>query len=240
MFRIDDPTAVGVLPTPAAPGTQGYFSPGDPGAAEEATIVTADFLNMVMLELINVLVAAGITPSKTTYDQLTTAINALIADAISGIAVPDASETVKGILELATQGESDAGADDLRAVTSLKAKTTLLGVARTFTAPQRATLVSRAFAASFTPNLGTDQDIEIGDLTADITVNNPTGGAVGQAGVMKFAQDGTGNRNWAWGTYYDFGVDGLPDPNFGADQVTYVQYYISALSAGGIRCTVLT
>ena len=34
--------------------------------------------------------------------------------------VPDASETVKGILELATQAETDAGTDDLRAVTPLK------------------------------------------------------------------------------------------------------------------------
>ena len=34
--------------------------------------------------------------------------------------VPDASETVKGILELATQAETDAGTDDTRAVTPLK------------------------------------------------------------------------------------------------------------------------
>jgi len=38
----------------------------------------------------------------------------------AGGAVPDASETVKGILELATQAETDAGIDDLRAVTPLK------------------------------------------------------------------------------------------------------------------------
>lgn len=35
-------------------------------------------------------------------------------------AVPDASETVKGKIELATQAETNAGADDLRAVTPLK------------------------------------------------------------------------------------------------------------------------
>jgi len=39
--------------------------------------------------------------------------------------VPDASETTKGILELATQVETDAGVDDLRAVTPLKLATNL-------------------------------------------------------------------------------------------------------------------
>ncbi|MGL4751460.1 MAG: hypothetical protein ACRCXB_03410 [Aeromonadaceae bacterium] len=36
------------------------------------------------------------------------------------IVMPDASETVKGIVELATQEESDAGTDDLRVITPLK------------------------------------------------------------------------------------------------------------------------
>jgi hypothetical protein len=35
-----------------------------------------------------------------------------------------ATETVRGILELATQGETDAGADDARAITALKLKST--------------------------------------------------------------------------------------------------------------------
>lgn len=41
-------------------------------------------------------------------------------DNIGGGTVPDASETVKGILEIATQGETDTGTDDLKAVTPLK------------------------------------------------------------------------------------------------------------------------
>lgn len=43
----------------------------------------------------------------------------------AGGAVPDASETVKGILELATQAETNAGADDARAITPLKLSTYL-------------------------------------------------------------------------------------------------------------------
>ncbi len=40
-----------------------------------------------------------------------------------GASVPDATETVKGKIEIATQVETDAGTDDLRAVTPLKLET---------------------------------------------------------------------------------------------------------------------
>jgi len=44
-----------------------------------------------------------------------------------GTAAPAASETVSGIAELATQAETDAGADDLRVVTPLKLATSVFG-----------------------------------------------------------------------------------------------------------------
>lgn len=48
------------------------------------------------------------------------------AFAAFGTASPSASETTAGTLELATQAETDAGTDDLRAVTPLKLKTSPL------------------------------------------------------------------------------------------------------------------
>lgn len=77
MFRIDDPSAAAALPTPGAAGTEGYFTPGNPGSGIPATLVTADFLNMLQEELRNVVVAGGLTPSKTTYNQLLNAIKAV-------------------------------------------------------------------------------------------------------------------------------------------------------------------
>lgn len=77
MFRIDDPTAVGSLPTPEAAGTEGYFTEGNPGSGVPATLVRGSFLNMVQEELRAVVVAGGLTPSKTTYDQLLNAIKAV-------------------------------------------------------------------------------------------------------------------------------------------------------------------
>lgn len=78
MFKIDQATAAASLPTPAAPGTQGYFTNGNPASGIPATIVDADFMNMLMMEMMNVVTGGGQTPSKTTYNQMLLAIENLI------------------------------------------------------------------------------------------------------------------------------------------------------------------
>lgn len=78
MFQTDQPSAVSALPTPAPAGSQGYFTNGNPGTGQAATVVDADWLNMLQSELINVVLAAGLTPSKTVYNQIITAIRILI------------------------------------------------------------------------------------------------------------------------------------------------------------------
>lgn len=78
MFQTDQSTAASSLPTPASAGTQGYFTNGNPASGVAATIVDADFLNMTMLELVNIVTAAGLTLSKTTYNQVLLAIKRLV------------------------------------------------------------------------------------------------------------------------------------------------------------------
>lgn len=77
MFRIDHSTAAVAIPTPGAAGTPGYFTEGNPGTGTAATVVTADWANMVQEELMEVILAASLTPSKTTRTQLLSAIQAL-------------------------------------------------------------------------------------------------------------------------------------------------------------------
>ena len=78
MYRIDVASADVTLPTPAAAGTGGYWTNGNPGTGAPPTVIDADWLNMVQEELISVLTAASIVPSKTTYNQLLTAIRSFI------------------------------------------------------------------------------------------------------------------------------------------------------------------
>ncbi|MDR5784055.1 hypothetical protein QCE63_32055 [Caballeronia sp. LZ065] len=77
MFRIDDATAATSLPTPEAAGTEGYFTEGNPTSGTPATNVRGAWLNMIQEELRAVVVAGGLTPSKTTYNQVYQALQAL-------------------------------------------------------------------------------------------------------------------------------------------------------------------
>lgn len=74
MFQIDTNDAASTLPTPKTSGTPGYFDSGDPLSGREATVLDEDYLNMQMLECINVVKEAGLSPDKTSYNQMSSAV----------------------------------------------------------------------------------------------------------------------------------------------------------------------
>jgi hypothetical protein len=78
MFWIEDADAVDVMPAikQAATNTTQFFQDGNPQTGKRATIVTADIMNTVMMEILNAVIAAGITPDKQRLDQLALAIEA--------------------------------------------------------------------------------------------------------------------------------------------------------------------
>jgi len=82
MYQFDDATAVSALPAPAAQGTPGFFTDGNPATNTPATLMRSDFMNMLMMEMLNVVTAAGLAPSKTTYNQMLTAIQQLSVSAV--------------------------------------------------------------------------------------------------------------------------------------------------------------
>lgn len=81
MYRIDNATAITPIPAPAAvgPNPDHFFTAGNPGLSIPATIVDADWLNALQEEVCNVITGAGIGLSKTTRNQLVSAIQLLIA-----------------------------------------------------------------------------------------------------------------------------------------------------------------
>ena len=77
MHRVDTATAVATPPTQNPAGTQGYFSQGSPTGSPPATVPGQDWFNSVQEELVGVILAAGLTPSKANNAQLIAALRAL-------------------------------------------------------------------------------------------------------------------------------------------------------------------
>lgn len=87
MFRIDSDGAIASPPTPAAVGTQGYFTEGNPGLGQEATVMSADWANAVQEELMTVIEEAGLTADKSDSTQLLPAIKKVIGSTDEAFAV---------------------------------------------------------------------------------------------------------------------------------------------------------
>jgi hypothetical protein len=60
-----------------------------------------------------------------------------------------------------------------------------------------------AYASSITPNPTLGEDIKVGVLTGNITINNVAAPVTGQRMRLILTQDATGGRTVAWGTAYD-------------------------------------
>lgn len=86
----------------------------DVNTATPGSIPKAEVFEHPMREILNVITAAGLVPDQNDLTQLFQAISLIIA----GSGIPDASETVKGKVELATGAEALGGTDAVRAVTS--------------------------------------------------------------------------------------------------------------------------
>ena len=77
MYAIDNATAATSMPAVSAAGVPGFFTGGNPGAGLAATVVTADWLNIVQQELLGVLAEAGIAPSKNQLNQIALGVQKL-------------------------------------------------------------------------------------------------------------------------------------------------------------------
>lgn len=100
MYRIDDPSASATLPVPEAALTEGYWTEGNPGTGTPATLERASWFNMIQEELRAIPVAAGLTPSKVTYNQILTALKSMFASVVGSMR--NASMSVAAVSATAT------------------------------------------------------------------------------------------------------------------------------------------
>jgi hypothetical protein len=102
MYRIDNSSAATTLAAPTTPGAipNGFFQEGNPSLGIDATILEAEWLNMVQEEVSNVITANGLGAAggaadlnKDARNQLLTAIRREVANGVSG-QIPDVSNFV--------------------------------------------------------------------------------------------------------------------------------------------------
>ncbi|WP_321810062.1 hypothetical protein [Burkholderia sp. BCC1985] len=88
MYQYDDPTTAAAMPAISAAGTPGFFTDGDPQTSEPRTVLRSEFMNTVMMEMLNVLSAGDVSPDKTKQNQLALAIENMISAAVMAAAGP--------------------------------------------------------------------------------------------------------------------------------------------------------
>lgn len=149
----------------------------------------------------------------------------------TGPAAPDATETVKGIAETATQTETNTGTDDARMVTPLKLVTwiatrfqALINMADAVL--QRPELKDYAETVNAIGNTGTacTIDLEAGNaVTATLTgnctftfANPPASGRMGSF-VLLLTNDGTSGRTTIWPAAVKWAAGSQPSRDTGAN-----------------------
>ncbi|MDP1682724.1 MAG: hypothetical protein Q8L39_13255 [Burkholderiales bacterium] len=78
-----------------------------------------------------------------------------------------------------------------------------LGVANTWSKAQRGAVIALTDGATITPDFALSNNYEV-TLAGNRILANPTNIVAGQSGVIKIAQDATGTRTLAFGSYWKF------------------------------------
>ncbi len=193
--------------------------------AGSSTRVDAAFMNEVMYELLNVVLAGPLVPTKGTRTQVRDAIALMIA-AAGG--VPDATDTVKGKVELATTAEAIAGVDTVRAITAAGLKSMVDLYAKLNSAP---TFTGQVTAPSFDNTSSKRYKTKIKSLKPEVMFD-----LLQQLRIVEFKNKRTGRHQFGVIAEEVFLIDGLAhsvslDENDQPNSVDYQTLFMAGLSA---------
>jgi hypothetical protein len=114
-------------------------------------------------------------------------------------------------------------------VQAYDADTAKTDVAQSFTAAQRGTVVALTDGTTITADFALANNFSV-TLAGNRTLANPTNLTVGQSGVIKVTQDGTGSRTLAYGSNWDFAGGTVPTLTTTASAVDILAYYVDGAS----------
>lgn len=140
--------------------------------------------------------------------------NITVATAGSGISVTGTAIANTGVLSV----NGNAGAISNVAVTN---------AVQSFTVAQRGTITALTDGATITPDFAAANNFSV-TLGGSRTLANPTNLTAGQSGTIVIAQDGTGSRTLAYGSYFKFAGGTAPMLTTTAAAVDVIAYYVES------------
>lgn len=177
--------------------------------------------------------SAGSVTWLTAGTGLTITGTSIAADTVSA-----ASTSAAGIVELATDGETQTGTDTARALTpsNLTAKEASAANYRANTADRILTTdivwtsaeeVTLTDAATIAVDMSTFINAVV-TLGGNRALGNPTNEKVGQTGCIRIVQDGTGSRTLSYGTDWEFAGGTAPTLSTAAAAQDLLFYHVLA------------
>lgn len=160
--------------------------------------------------------AARATLGAVTQADINTAITNLVASS------PAALDTLNELA--AALGDDPNFAATITATIALKAT---LDAVNVFTKAQRGAVVALADGATITPDFSAGNNFEV-TLAGNRTLANPTNLVAGQSGVIRVAQDATGGRSLAFGSYWKFATGAVPSLTGTASAIDLIAYHVES------------
>lgn len=118
MQRVNRASAVTTLPAPPAGGTPGFFTAGNPGLGQPATVPGFEWFNGVQEELIALITRGGITASSADLEQVRKSLDRLFGGAITTLSA-NATLTVDNAGEVLVNAAGGARTITLPAANAL-------------------------------------------------------------------------------------------------------------------------
>jgi len=175
----------------------------------------------------NALVAGALYYNTTVPEMRLYTGSAWVAAYVSGASYLLTANNLSELTASAATVRSNLGLVIGTNVQAYNANTAVTNTAQSFTAAQRGAVSALTDGATITPDFAVANNFSV-TLGGNRTLANPTNLTAGQSGVIRIAQDGTGSRTLAYGSYFKFPQGTAPTLTTTASAVDVLCYYVES------------
>jgi hypothetical protein len=175
----------------------------------------------------NALIAGALYYNTTVPEMRLYTGSAWVAAYVSGASYLLTANNLSELTASAATVRSNLGLVIGTDVQAYDADTAKLDVVQTFTVAQRGAVSTLTDGTTITPDFAAANNFSV-TLGGNRTLANPTNLTAGQSGVIRIAQDGTGSRTLAYGSYFKFPQGTAPTLTTTASAVDVLCYYVES------------